>query len=83
MSANGLRFGSGITVGLFGSIVGIHWSLGLSAATLCAGTFWRAWRHAARHGSRPRTDDPRPGIAAAGSTRHSGEAARCFAGEMR
>ncbi|MFC6607983.1 MFS transporter [Amorphoplanes digitatis] len=38
MSANGLRFGSGITVGLFGGIVGIHWSLGLSAAALCAGT---------------------------------------------
>jgi MFS family permease len=38
MSANGLRFGSGITVGLFGAIVGIHWSLGLSAAALCAGT---------------------------------------------
>jgi MFS family permease len=38
MSANGLRFGSGITVGLFGAIVGIHWSLGLSAAALCVGT---------------------------------------------
>ncbi|WP_231956879.1 MULTISPECIES: MFS transporter [unclassified Actinoplanes] len=38
MSANGLRFGSGITVGLFGAVVGIHWSLGLSAATLCVGT---------------------------------------------
>ena len=38
MSANGLRFGSGITVGLFGGVVGIHWSLGLSAAALCAGT---------------------------------------------
>src|SRR3954454_14758194 len=38
MSAMGLRFGSGITVGLFGAIVGIHWSLGLSAATLCVGT---------------------------------------------
>jgi MFS family permease len=38
MSANGLRFGSGITVGLFGAIVGIHWSLGLSAIALCVGT---------------------------------------------
>ncbi|GAA2690320.1 MFS transporter [Actinoplanes palleronii] len=38
MSANGLRFGSGITVGLFGAVVGIHWSLGLSAAALCVGT---------------------------------------------
>jgi MFS family permease len=38
MSASGLRFGSGITVGLFGAIVGIHWSLGLSAAALVVGT---------------------------------------------
>jgi MFS family permease len=47
MSANGLRFGSGVTVGLFGAIVGIHWSLGLSAAALCVGTLlagWAAWR---------------------------------------
>ncbi len=36
--ANGLRFGSGITVGLFGAVVGVHWSLSLSAAALCAGT---------------------------------------------
>ena len=39
VSANGLRFGSGITVGLFGAVVGVHWSLGLSAAALCLGTF--------------------------------------------
>jgi MFS family permease len=38
MSSGGLRFGSGVTVGLFGAIVGIHWSLGLSAAALCLGT---------------------------------------------
>ena len=38
MSTHGLRFGSGITVGLFGAVVGIHWSLGLSAAALCVGT---------------------------------------------
>jgi hypothetical protein len=38
MSANGLRFGSGITVGLFGAVAGIHWSLALSAAALCVGT---------------------------------------------
>jgi MFS family permease len=35
MSANGLRAGSGFTVGLFGAAVGVHWSLGLSAAGLC------------------------------------------------
>jgi len=38
MSANGLRAGSGVTVGLFGAVVGVHWSLGLSAAALCVGT---------------------------------------------
>jgi hypothetical protein len=38
MSANGLRFGSGITVGLLGAVLGVHWSLGLSAAALCLGT---------------------------------------------
>jgi MFS family permease len=38
VSASGLRFGSGITVGLFGAVAGIHWSLGLSAAAMCVGT---------------------------------------------
>ena len=38
VSANGLRFGSGVTVGLFGAVVGVHLSLGLSAAGLCVGT---------------------------------------------
>jgi MFS family permease len=33
-SLNGLRVGSGLTVGFFGAIVGIHWSLGLSSALL-------------------------------------------------
>jgi MFS family permease len=34
MFAFGLRVGSGVTVGLMGSIIGIHWALGLSAAAL-------------------------------------------------
>jgi len=38
VSASGLRAGSGFTVGLAGAAVGVHWSLGLSAAALCAGT---------------------------------------------
>jgi MFS family permease len=38
VSASGLRAGSGFTVGLLGAVVGVHWSLGLSAAALCAGT---------------------------------------------
>ena len=36
MSALGLRAFSGVTVGLGGSLIGIHWSLALSAATLLA-----------------------------------------------
>jgi MFS family permease len=36
-SMNGLRVGSGFTVGFFGAVVGIHWSLGLSAMLLLAG----------------------------------------------
>jgi MFS family permease len=38
MSANGLRAGSGFTVGLLGAVIGVHWSLGLSALALCLGT---------------------------------------------
>ncbi len=39
MSHNGLRAFSGITVGLLGSLIGIHWSLALSAMALLAITF--------------------------------------------
>jgi MFS family permease len=38
MSTSGLRAGSGFTVGLLGAAIGVHWSLGLSAAALCVGT---------------------------------------------
>jgi MFS family permease len=31
LSNNGLRVGSGITVGILGAVIGIHWSLALSA----------------------------------------------------
>ncbi len=34
MSAQGLRSFSGITVGFFGAVVGIHWSLGLSTVVV-------------------------------------------------
>jgi MFS family permease len=35
-SLNGLRVGSGVTVGFLGAVIGIHWSLGLSAVVLLA-----------------------------------------------
>ena len=35
VGANGMRIGSGFTVGLFGAVVGLRWSLGLSAAAMC------------------------------------------------
>ena len=38
MSNNGLRAFSGLTVGVLGGFIGVHWSLGLSAATLLAVT---------------------------------------------
>lgn len=38
MSANGLRAGSGLTVGLLGSAIGVHLSLGLSSLALVLGT---------------------------------------------
>lgn len=38
MAANGMRAFSGVTVGLAGSLIGVHWSLALSAALLLAVT---------------------------------------------
>src|ERR1700742_4168544 len=53
VAANGLRAGSGFTVGLLGAAVGVRWSLGLSSAAMCAGTvlaaiyvYWRPRRPA-------------------------------------
>ncbi|GAA3539878.1 MFS transporter [Amycolatopsis ultiminotia] len=43
VSANGLRAGSGFTVGILGSAVGVHWSLGLSATALTVGTAIAGW----------------------------------------
>jgi MFS family permease len=43
VAANGLRAGSGFTVGLLGAAVGVHWSLGLSAAALTVGTGVAGW----------------------------------------
>jgi MFS family permease len=38
MSANGLRIGSGFTVGILAEATGVHVSLGLSACALCVCT---------------------------------------------
>ena len=35
MSSSGLRAGSGVTVGVLGGFIGIHWSLAASSLTLC------------------------------------------------
>jgi MFS family permease len=35
MSSGGLRAGSGVTVGVLGGFIGLHWSLASSALTLC------------------------------------------------
>jgi hypothetical protein len=43
MSANGLRAGSGVTVGVLGTAVGVHFSLGLSAALMCVGSIAAGW----------------------------------------
>jgi MFS family permease len=39
MSAFGLRAFSGVTVGVVGGLIGIHWSLAISAMALMAVTF--------------------------------------------
>jgi MFS family permease len=40
MASNGMKAFSGITVGIAGSLIGIHWSLALSAATLLVVAAW-------------------------------------------
>ena len=49
MAGLGMRAFSGITVGVFGTAVGIHWSLGLSAAVLLAFLFV-LYRRAGKNG---------------------------------
>ena len=66
VSANGLRAGSGFTVGILGAAVGIHWSLGLSSVALCLGTL-AAGIYALR--SRPAADPPGPSARNSGTAR--------------
>jgi len=46
MAGLGMRAFSGITVGLVGAAIGIHWSLGLSAAVLLVFLLMLYWREA-------------------------------------
>jgi hypothetical protein len=52
MAGLGMRAFSGITVGLVGAAIGIHWSLAMSAAVLLA-ALSILYRHAAKSGSSP------------------------------
>ena len=49
MASNGLRAGSGLSIGLLGGLIGIHWSVGLSAILLGVLVVWLMWNteHAA------------------------------------
>jgi hypothetical protein len=51
MASLGLRAFSGITVGLIGSIIGVHWSLALSALVLAAITCLLLWIALRKEGS--------------------------------
>ena len=63
VSANGLRAGSGFTVGLLGAVLGIRFSLALSAAALCVGTLAAAIYALREH--RSATPEPdRPSLVA-------------------
>ena len=72
MSANGLRAGSGFTVGLLGAAIGVHWSLGLSAAALCLGTAFAAIY--ALRGPRPAVLTPATAASASASSATPGSA---------
>ena len=43
MASNGLRAGSGLSIGLLGGLIGIHWSLALSALVLATLVMWLMW----------------------------------------
>ena len=45
----GLRAGSGLSVGVLGAVIGVHWSLMLSAAAVVLIAAWLYARETARH----------------------------------
>jgi MFS family permease len=53
MASNGLRAGSGISIGLLGGVIGIHWSLGLSAITLAILVIGLMWSTARKSAAAP------------------------------
>jgi MFS family permease len=53
MAGLGLRFFSGISVGLFGELVGVHLSLAASAAGLTLWALWLGWRFRPAQRARP------------------------------
>jgi MFS family permease len=61
VSANGLRAGSGFTVGILGAAVGIHWSLGLSSVALCLGTLAAGIYALRDHSAAAEAQAPTPG----------------------
>jgi MFS family permease len=53
MASNGLRAGSGLSIGLLGGVIGIHWSLGFSAAVLAVLVLALLWSTERAAAARP------------------------------
>lgn len=53
MAQMGLQVGSGVTVGVLGAVIGVHWSLGLSALALTTGTVVLLAFYVRRNAPRP------------------------------
>jgi len=66
VAANGLRAGSGFTVGLLGAAVGVHWSLGLSATALTLGTGVAGWHALRRRPQLPNSQGVFPTVSDSG-----------------
>ena len=55
MAAQGLRAGSGLSIGVLGAFIGIHWSVAVSASVLLAAVVW-LMVYAARASARAMTE---------------------------